>query len=175
MFFSLSNRRLSCKINTSHVNCGKKEKKRRRSEFWRSVIYWECFFEILQKLGKAAACPCLPWKGLQKLNWIHTFTIILELFEFFQSWNSISPFAIRRLPSAQEILSAHFLSVRKPYYAFSLPLMGPHANLPLLPTSLNFMKLSMSCSKVSKLSQMQLTGGQMFVLSEETGKTYGSP
>lgn len=41
-------------------------------------------------------------------------------------------FANQRAAAAQEILSAHFLSVRKPYHALSLPLMEPHVNLLLL-------------------------------------------
>lgn len=42
-------------------------------------------------------------------------------------------FANQGPAAAPEILSAHFLSVRKLYHALSLPLMEPHANLLLQP------------------------------------------
>lgn len=42
-------------------------------------------------------------------------------YDFFQAWNFISfTFANQRTAAAQEILSAHFLSVKKPYHALSL-------------------------------------------------------
>lgn len=42
-------------------------------------------------------------------------------YEFFQAWNSISfTLANQRPAAAQEILPAHFLSVREPYHALSL-------------------------------------------------------
>lgn len=110
----------------------------KKIEFWHSVICWEFVFETSRKLGKAATTSlfilegvCRSYKGS-----IHSQSF-RRFLNFFQSWNSISTFAVQRLSLAQEILSAHFLSVRKPHYAFSLPLMGPHANLPTPHTSLN--------------------------------------
>lgn len=54
-------------------------------------------------------------------------------YDFFQDWNSIFfTFANQMPTAAQEMLSAHFLCVRKPYHALCLPLMEPCVNLLLL-------------------------------------------
>lgn len=64
-------------------------------------------------------------------------------------------FANQKPVASQEILSAHFLSVRRPYHALFLPLTEPHGNL-LLPSplsTLHLMKSSMSSSNVLKMSR----------------------
>lgn len=40
---------------------------RKISEFWHCVIYWQLFFETSVNWAKQQQCPCLSWKGLQKL------------------------------------------------------------------------------------------------------------
>lgn len=162
-------------MNTSHANCGWE-----KNEFWHNVICWEFVFETPRKLGKEAASSLfiLEWVCRSYKGSIHSQSFWSLKKKKNQSWNSISStFAVQRLPLAQEILSAHFLSVRKPHYAFSLPLMGPHANLPPPPTSLNSWDCQWTVPKCWKLVKHNFFRAQMFLISEETNKkkTYGSP
>lgn len=75
-------------------------------------------------------------------------------YEFFQAWNSISfTFANQRPAAAQEILSAHFLSVRKPYLALSLCLWWSLMLIycyPLLNISWNFQRAAPKSWKCAK-------------------------
>lgn len=122
------------------------------------------------KLDKAATVALFTLERSAKAirdPYIHNHSGVMSF-----SWPGIpSPL---RLPTEGRlrpmILSAHFLSVRKPYYAFSLPLMETHANLLQPPTSQHFMKLSMSCSKVLKMSKKYILGGQTSPVQRRIGK-----